>query len=39
MQPGTYELNFDAVDLPSGIYFYMLTAGDFSEVKKMALVK
>jgi hypothetical protein len=23
----------------SGVYFYMLTAGDFSDVKKMVLVK
>lgn len=38
-QPGNYNLKFDAADLPSGIYFYSLTAGNFSETRKMMLVK
>jgi hypothetical protein len=38
-QPGTYEVPFDGSTLPSGVYFYELTAGDFKEVKKMVLVK
>jgi hypothetical protein len=37
--PGEYEVNFDAGSLPSGVYFYKLTAGDFSEIKKMILIK
>ncbi|MBI5402983.1 MAG: T9SS type A sorting domain-containing protein [Ignavibacteriae bacterium] len=37
--PGVYEVTFDAGGLPSGIYFYKLQAGDFSEVKRMVLVK
>lgn len=37
--PGEYEVNFDAGSLPSGVYFYKLTAGDFSEIKKMVLIK
>jgi len=37
--PGVYEVMFDASSLPSGIYFYKLTAGDYSEVKKMVLLK
>ena len=36
---GSYSLNFSAVDLPNGVYFYKLTAGNFSETKKMMLVK
>ena len=36
---GFYELNFDASNLPSGIYFYKLTAGDYNEVMKMVLLK
>lgn len=36
---GKYELEFDASSLPSGVYFYKLTSGDFTEVKKMTLVK
>jgi photosystem II stability/assembly factor-like uncharacterized protein len=37
--PGTYEVNFDASSLPSGIYFYKLITGDFTETKKMILIK
>jgi hypothetical protein len=36
---GNYSVNFNAADLPSGIYFYRLEAGEFSEVRKMMLVK
>jgi len=36
---GSYSLNFDASGLPSGIYIYQITAGDFSVTKKMLLMK
>jgi hypothetical protein len=36
---GTYEVNFNAKSLPSGIYFYKLEAGNFSVVKKMMVIK
>jgi hypothetical protein len=39
MTAGSYETNFNSNDLPSGIYFYRITAGEFSDVKRMLLVK
>jgi hypothetical protein len=39
LQPGTYQINFDAAELPSGIYFYTLKSNEFSETKKMILIK
>jgi len=39
LKPGEYETNFDANELPSGVYFYKLSAGDYSTTKKMILIK
>ncbi len=36
---GTYSLNFNASDLPSGLYFYSLTSGNFTRTNKMILMK
>ena len=36
---GTYEVNFSGANLSSGIYFYKLTSGNFTETKKMILMK
>jgi len=36
---GTYELTWYAEQLPSGVYFYRLQAGDFIETKKMVLLR
>jgi len=37
--PRTYEVTWDASVYPSGVYFYKLTSGDFSETKKTLLIK
>jgi len=36
---GAYSVRFDASGLPSGVYFYRLQAGDFSNVRKLVLLK
>lgn len=36
---GSYDVDFVATSLPSGIYFYKLTTNNFSETKKMILMK
>ena len=36
---GSYEVSFNASDLTSGVYFYKLTAGKLTQIKKMMLVK
>jgi hypothetical protein len=37
--PSEYQVTFDASKLTSGIYYYKLTAGEFSDVRKMVLIK
>jgi hypothetical protein len=39
LKPGTYETTFDGSMLPSGVYFYKLSVGDFTETKKMLMIK
>jgi hypothetical protein len=37
--PGLYSVSFDASHLPSGMYFYTMSAGSFTETKRMILLK
>ncbi len=39
LQAGYYEYKFDGSNFASGVYFYKITAGSFSVVKKMFLIK
>jgi hypothetical protein len=36
---GSYNVTFNANNLPTGIYFYQMQAGSFKSVKKMVLIK
>jgi glucuronoarabinoxylan endo-1,4-beta-xylanase len=36
---GKYRVEFNAGNIPSGIYIYMLNAGNYKETKKMMLLK
>ncbi len=38
-EAGEYSVDFDASNLPSGVYVYKLTAGEFVESRKMILAK
>ncbi|MCX6639370.1 MAG: T9SS type A sorting domain-containing protein, partial [bacterium] len=38
-ESGSYQATFDGSNLPSGIYFTRLTAGEYSAVQKLVLLK
>ena len=39
IQAGSYEVKWDASNLPSGVYFYKLQSSEFTQTKKMMLLK
>jgi hypothetical protein len=39
LKAGEYELKFNASSVPSGVYFYKIVAGNFTDTKKMLIVK
>jgi hypothetical protein len=39
MKPGSYKVTWDASDMPSGVYYYRLTAGNLVETKKLVLLR
>jgi hypothetical protein len=38
-EAGYHQINFDASNLPSGVYLYKLSSGKFNSTKKMVLIK
>ena len=38
-KPGYYEVEWDASNQPSGVYFYRITTGNYAATKKMILIK
>jgi len=39
LKPGTYEIEFDGTNYPSGVYFYKLITVDYTDTKKMVLLR
>jgi|GEM_PF-927115 len=39
LEPGKYKLNFNATNLPTGVYFYTLRTPKFTKTNKMLLIK
>lgn len=39
MEAGTHSVVLNASELPSGVYFYKMTSGNFTAVKKLTLLK
>lgn len=39
LNPGTYETTFDGSALNSGVYFYKLITNNYTETKRMLLIK
>ena len=39
VEAGSYQINFNASNLSSGVYFYKLEAGSFTSIKKMMFIK
>jgi len=39
MDAGYHNVVWDAARNSSGVYFYKINAGDYSEIKKMSLLK
>jgi hypothetical protein len=39
LKPGRYEVTWSAANYPSGVYYYKITSGEYTETKKMVLVK
>lgn len=39
LSPGTYEVTWDASNYPTGVYFYRLSSNNFTQTKKLVVLK
>ncbi|MBI5868028.1 MAG: T9SS type A sorting domain-containing protein [candidate division Zixibacteria bacterium] len=39
LSPGEYQITLDATDLPTGLYLYRLRAGEYTQSRKLVLLK
>jgi hypothetical protein len=39
LNPGTYDVEWNATKYSNGVYFYKFSAGSFTDTKKMLLIK
>ena len=39
LSPGSYQVEFDGSNLTSGVYFYRMETGSFTDTKRMLLIK
>jgi hypothetical protein len=39
LQPGTFEVEWNASNYPSGVYYYRITIEEYTQTKKMILIK
>ncbi len=39
LEAGRHTIDFNAAHLPSGVYFYRISAGKFTDVKRMLVIK
>ncbi len=39
LQPGTYSFDWNASEYPSGVYFYRLQTDNFTDTKRMLMIK
>jgi hypothetical protein len=39
LEPGKYQIDWNAENIASGVYFYQISIGDNTHIKKMLLIK
>jgi hypothetical protein len=39
MKPGTYDVTFDGSTISSGVYYYRMMTKEFTETRRMVLLK